>query len=194
MKKGKVTESVLRRRDRVFDLVMIDGHDSAEDIAKILLADGSMQSKSVDSATRLVRSDIALLSDVTEQKRYVARRLLALRHFRRIAEDDSEISFEIVTPKGETVTLTKQRWPANARVRALQLFSEEATALARIACVDVTGKRKQGDPKKGARFTGTVAIDLSELPEPERDAIRKAMKSHPGAGEEGKDDDGGAPN
>lgn len=194
MRKRKTSARVQKRQERVFDLMMIEGHDEPVVMARLLLDEGTIESKSLESATRLVRSDVALIRDASEQQRYVERRLFALRRFRRIAEDESEVQFDVVTPKGETVTMSKPRWPAAIRVRALHHFGEEAEAIARIAAVDVTGKRKPKDnSKNGARYTGTVPIDLSALDEADRKAIAEAMQRHPGAGEDdGKG--GGAPN
>lgn len=187
MAKRKTSEKVLTRRERVFDLVMVEGYDDAGAIAERLLSDGTITSKSIESATRLVQSDLALIRDVTEQKRYVERRLFALRKFRAIAEDDSRIEFEMVTPKGDTVTVSKPRWPAAVRTRALAYFSEEAAAIARVMTVDVAGKgKRKGTDGAVQRHRGCVPIDLSELPEDEREAIAEAMRRVPG-GEGGED-------
>lgn len=172
---------------------MIDGYDDSQEITKILLAEKVIKSKSQTSALRLVQSDMKLIRDASEAKRYVERRLHALRKFRAIANDDSEIEFEQVTPKGETVTITQPRWPAGVRVRALHYYTLEAEAVARVSFIDVTGKRKQktDGAEKTPRFKGLVPLDLSELSDEDRAAVTKAIKSHPGA--EGGEQ-GGAPN
>jgi hypothetical protein len=186
-------DRVQTRRDRVFDLVLVDGYEDAATIARLLLDEGVMKSKSGASATRLVQSDMTLIRDVNEQRRYVERRLFALREFRRIARDDSEIEFDMVTPKGETVTMRKPRWPAGVRERALHHFSEEAEALARIAGVDVTGKRKTSADRKAGRYVGCVQLDLSGLAPDDQKAIADATQNFPGGAKDGGRDDG-APN
>lgn len=193
LRKRKANENADRRRARVFELVMIDGREDSREIAQILLAEKVLASKSAASALRLVQADLKLLRDTTEAKRYVERRLDALRRFRTIANDASEVSYDVVTPKGDTVTVSKPRWPAGVRVRALHYYTLEAEAIARVAGIDVSGKRKaksDGDQKKQP-FRGVVPVDLSELPEADREAVTKAMKSHPGAG---GGEEGGVPN
>lgn len=175
--------SYLAKRDaRIEHLFMREGMEP-RDITTAMLADGTLKSKTRESAERTVRAVVAKIreridtSRVEDAKPVVAtndvdameRRLARLRWSHQknveIAEDESFITTNMLTPNG-AVVIEKSKWPPGVRQKAAKDAAGIANQIAELE-IALAAKRQTEVGVGEAAGDGGLTIIESDLTIPE---------------------------
>jgi hypothetical protein len=108
-----------------------------------------VQSRVMQQRSEASPAKVKKLQRTAETERYERQLEDAIRSKREIERDDSMIQREVVTPKGDVITVSEPRWPAAQREKASTARAAIAEKLALVRGVDTKGAAigaAEGDP------------------------------------------------
>ncbi len=138
------------RERRTRSLYLHNGYRPPE-ICDVLREEGLLLGLNRSSALRLIQEQVKSIREEAEPEailalqipaeteRYRQRLLKAAREQLAIIESDESADRQVVTPKGNVVTVQEPRWPASVKQKAIKDYAAISEKLARLDGVDVAG-------------------------------------------------------